>query len=281
MLVRPNPGRVVWPAAMIVWGPGFTSAGHRHHSVQLIMALRGDLLIRGASRGEWMKCGAALVRPDAAHEVDARNTTILIGFIDSESELGKALEERIDGDISCIPEKEVACWRASLGRTLTEPGVERWVRTQLLHRRRAVRIHPRVNRVLKYLREKLGASYDFSLKTLSDISGLSQSRFMHVFTESVGVPLRPYILWLRLQRASCDLMAGASATSAAHDAGFSDAAHLTRTFRRMLGVTPTDLALRKRMSRGVSLGRGESLSRADQSQSPHPGSLSRAKSARA
>jgi AraC-like DNA-binding protein len=127
------------------------------------------------------------------------------------------------------------------------------VRTKLLHQRRPVKIHPRVNRVLKYLREKLAVSDDFSLKTLAGISGLSQSHFMHVFTGSVGVPLRPYILWLRLQRAACDLQDGASVTSAAHGAGFSDGAHLTRTFHRMLGMTPTDLALHKRMSQGVSL----------------------------
>jgi AraC-like DNA-binding protein len=108
--------------------------------------------------------------------------------------------------------------------------------------------------VLKYLREKPGISDDLSLKTLAGISGLSPSHFMHIFTESVGVPLRPYILWLRLQRAACDLVDGYSVTSAAHSAGFSDGAHLTRTFRRMLGMTPTDLALGKRMSRGVSLG---------------------------
>jgi AraC-like DNA-binding protein len=76
---------------------------------------------------------------------------------------------------------------------------------------------------------------------------------MHAFTESVGVPVRPYILWLRLQRAACDLKDGASVTSAAHRAGFSDAAHLTRTFRRMLGVTPSDLALLKKLSLGLSL----------------------------
>jgi AraC-like DNA-binding protein len=76
---------------------------------------------------------------------------------------------------------------------------------------------------------------------------------MHVFTESVGVPVRPYLLWLRLQRAACDLVNGASVTTAAHAAGFSDAAHLTRTFRRMLGTTPTDIALRKKRSVGVSV----------------------------
>ena len=106
--------------------------------------------------------------------------------------------------------------------------------------------------MLKYLREGLGIADDFSLKALSGVSGLSQSRFMHAFTESVGVPPRPYILWLRLQRAACDLMSGVSVTEAAHSAGFSDAAHLTRTFRRMLGLTPTELALARRMSRGIT-----------------------------
>jgi len=198
------------------------------------------------------------VRPDVAHEVDARDTTVLIAFVDSESELGAALSERIEGGISCISDAQVARWRAAIGRPPIEARVELWVRTRLLHRRRPVRIHPGVSPVLKHLREKLGISYDFSLKTLAGVSGLSQSRFMHVFTKSMGVPLRPYILWLRLQRACCDLMAGSSVTAAGHSAGFSDAAHLTRTFRQMLGMTPTDLALRKRMSRGVTLARVDS-----------------------
>ena len=238
---------------MIVWGPGFITAGHSHHCFQLVMAMRGTLLVRGGIKNAWIKTGAVLVRPDVVHEVDARDGTVVLAFVDSESELGTALGERIDGDISCIPEAQVARWRTALGKEPTHARVERWVRTELLHRRRPVKIHPRVNRVLKYLRERPAISDDLSLKTLAGVSGLSQSHFMHAFTESVGVPLRPYIRWLRLQRAACDLMAGASVTSAAHSAGFSDNAHLTRTFRRMLGMTPTDLALRKRMSRGISL----------------------------
>ena len=158
MLIHPNPGAVVWPAAMIVWGPGFTTAGHRHHCVQLVMAMRGTLLIRGRSDDQWMRCGAALVQPDAAHEVDARDTTVLIGFVDSESELGAALSERLEGGISCISATQVARWRAALGKMPTEARVERWVRTELLHRRRPVRIHPGVSLVLKHLREKLGIS---------------------------------------------------------------------------------------------------------------------------
>jgi AraC-like DNA-binding protein len=97
--------------------------------------------------------------------------------------------------------------------------------------------------VLRWLRENAGAAEeDRSLDRLSELAGLSPSRFMHTFTESLGVPLRPYVLWLRLQHAAGRLLAGASATEAAHEAGFSDAAHLSRTFRRTLGTTPREIA---------------------------------------
>jgi AraC-like DNA-binding protein len=253
MLMPPTPRAVLWPAAMVVLGPGFTSAAHRHHCVQLVMAMHGTLRARGRAGAEWIQCGALLVRPDAVHEIDARNTPVLIAFVDAESALGAALCERIDGDMVRIGAKQVARWRAALGPSPDEAHVERWLRSDLLRRRRAVRIHPKVDRVLKYLREKLGVADDFSLDSLAGISGLSRSRLMHAFTESVGVPIRPYILWLRVQRAACELMDGASVTMAAQSAGFSDAAHLTRTFRRMLGTKPTDLALRKRMTRGASM----------------------------
>ena len=241
----------VWPAALIVWGSGFTTSRHRHHCVQLVATLNGSLRIRARAGARWKRCGAALIRPDAVHEIDGRGTTLLIGFIDAESEWGTALCEAISADISYIGAGRLARWRKTWGPALDAKRVERWVRVELLRHRRTVEIHPGVNRVIRSLRERLGRREDLSLQTVSALAGLSPSRFMHLFTESVGVPLRPYILWLRLQRAACDLIHGVTATEAAHSAGFSDAAHLTRTFRRMLGVTPTQLELHKRMIQGV------------------------------
>ena len=253
MLLPTTPGMAAWPAALIVWGPGFASTAHRHHCVQLLMTLRGSLLVRNGPEDAWRKCGAVIVQPDVLHEVDARGSTVLIGFIDAESEIGAAFSERVEGDIARVPAHQVARWRAALGPSPNEARAQRWLTTFLPHRKRAAAVHPGVRRVLSYLRKQQVVLDGLSLKTLAGIAGLSPSRFMHVFTESVGVPVRPYILWLRLQRAACDLTEGASVTSAAHHAGFSDGAHLTRTFRRMLGATPSDLALRKRLSQGFSL----------------------------
>jgi AraC-like DNA-binding protein len=192
------------------------------------------------------------VRPDATHEVDARGSLLLIGFFSVESDVGAALAERIEGEIACLSAHQVAKWRAELGPTPNEARAEHWLIKFLMQRRRGLAIHPGVRRVLNHLQAPQTVPDDLSLKTLAGIAGLSPSRFMHAFTQSVGVPVRPYILWLRLQRAACDLMNGATVTSAAHRAGFADNAHLTRTFRRMLGATPSDLALLKRLSLGFS-----------------------------
>jgi AraC-like DNA-binding protein len=262
MPLRARQGLAPWPAVMIVWGPGFKTAAHRHHCVQLLLALHGSLLVRGGRKKAWRKCGAAWIRPDATHEVDARATTLLIGFINAESDMGVALSDRIDGEISCVPTPEVTRWRAVLGPAPNEARAERWLTEFLPARSRGAAIHPGVRRVLDHLQAPRTVFDDLSLRTLAAIAGLSPSRFMHAFTESVGVPLRPYILWLRLQRAACDLVGGASITSAAHRAGFSDAAHLTRTFKRMLGATPSTLALLKRLSLGFGLESEEPPTRA-------------------
>ena len=46
-------------------------------------------------------------------------------------------------------------------------------------------------------------------------------------------------------------MRGVSVTEAAHSAGFSDAAHMTRTFRRMLGTSPSELVRRRQAGRAA------------------------------
>lgn len=253
MLVAAAPCALLWPAAMMVWGPGFTASRHGHHCVQLVMALEKDLRIRGGARQRWIRCGAALVRPDAQHEVDATSTHVLLAFVDAESDLGGGLLERMESDLSIVPDATVASWRRCLGNPLTldGPRVESWVRKHLLPVRRTPKLHPGVRRALRVLREQIGSEDDFSLQRMAALAELSPSRFMHVFTESVGIPLRPYIRWLRVQIACGELMRGASAAEAAYRSGFSDAAHLTRTLRHMLGMTPRELTGRRSSARAA------------------------------
>jgi AraC-like DNA-binding protein len=210
------------------------------------MALRGTLRFRQRQRQRWTTCGAVVVRPDAWHEVNARGTDVLIAFVEAESELGAALAERTASEVAPIPPATVTEWRVELGdpASLNAARVEPWVTRTLLCDRRPPPIDYRVKRVLRALPNRLAEAKAVSLSAVAASVGLSPSRFMHLFTSSVGVPLRPYVLWLRLQCGARELARGTSVADAAHAAGFSDAAHFTRTFRRMIGATPRQILRR-------------------------------------
>ena len=75
---------------------------------------------------------------------------------------------------------------------------------------------------------------------------LSESRFSHLFTKETGLPFRTYVLWRRLMQAVERRAAGATLTEAAHQAGFSDSAHFSRTFLRMFGIPADSMWLRPR-----------------------------------
>jgi AraC-like DNA-binding protein len=81
-----------------------------------------------------------------------------------------------------------------------------------------------------------------SLGELAKAVGLSQSRMRHLFSEELGMSFRGYVLWLRIYDALSALGNGASLTDAALSAGFSDAAHFSRTFRRVFGLAPSQLS---------------------------------------
>jgi AraC-like DNA-binding protein len=231
-----------WPAAIILWGwcVRATRPSHSHHSAELAMALEGCFRIRRGPSRPWIVCEAALVKADARHQIqiDASTTPLIIALVDPESELGGALFEHVSKDITPIKNATVTLWRWQLGDpvSLDSARVESWFR-KLMSRRQAPRLHPGVRKVLQVIREELDDHRRLSLQRMAAIAGLSETRLMHVFTTSVGIPPRPYILWLRFQRAYVEMMMGATLTEAAHRAGFADAAHLSRITKRVSGAT--------------------------------------------
>lgn len=98
----------------------------------------------------------------------------------------------------------------------------------------------RERRALARAREMLHdrLEQELSLDELAAEVGLNKAYLVRAFKREHGIPPHEYQMQLRVAHARRLLARGLSATQVAHTAGFYDQSHLTRWFKKVIGVTP-------------------------------------------
>jgi AraC-like DNA-binding protein len=169
-------------------------------------------------------------------------------FVEPETNEGRVLHERyLENGIAEMPleafqqtSRLFDAWRAADRDAIVTEGIA-------LIRALTGGVEPRapsddrILRAIAYINSHLDGK--LTLEEVSAAAFLSPSRFRHLFVEQTGMALRPYILWRRFLKVWELGMAGESFSSAAHQAGFADAAHLSRTSKRMFGFAPTGMRI--------------------------------------
>jgi AraC-like DNA-binding protein len=100
--------------------------------------------------------------------------------------------------------------------------------------------HAAVRRARSYLEERWAAPV--TLAELAAHAGLSRFELARTFRAQVGLPPHAFQLDLRIARARTLLAGGEPTAAVAAQCGFCDQAHLTRVFKRAVGVTPARYA---------------------------------------
>lgn len=98
--------------------------------------------------------------------------------------------------------------------------------------------------VLKYIYENINQK--ISVDDLVALVPLSRRLLETRFKREMGTPIYDYIIRVRIEKVMQQLREGASVSEAAADLGFSDIKNLSRTFRQLQGITPTEYRLRYR-----------------------------------
>lgn len=236
-----------WPPLLAARGTLAQSSPHAHHGMHVVLAIDGEIASRLEGEPSFTASAGIVTAPDQRHEIKSDACEVLLVFIDPESGIGAALRRGLRGAARRISAEERRAIELQIDpRTIMDRGGVAWTDALLgalglepsPHR---AALHPAVLQVLALARDA-DPDQPPSLRELAASVQLSEGRLMHAFTESVGIPLRPYLAWLRVQRAVVAIATGAALTQAAHEAGFSDAAHMSRTFRKMLGLTPSEIA---------------------------------------
>jgi AraC-like DNA-binding protein len=179
---------------------------HAHHAIQIVVAIDGEMAIKGARR-DWRAGRGIIVRHDVEHSYDGKGAPGVMIFVDPESYEGAWLQTALTEDITVVREARTAVCATAL-RTFAEKPFESMEIGDLI--RHCVlslcpgappsrRLDERVTKVLTAIQ----ASDDLrmSIEDAAALAFLSPSRFAHLFTQQVGLPFRRYMLWRKLTRA--------------------------------------------------------------------------------
>ena len=241
----------LWPHRLLFIGPGLDTHAHRHHAAQLCISLGpAPVQVRGGDQEALLSGPAFFIPPDVSHQIVQHQDLLALFYFDPESQECEALTQHLgNGEADCITAVDPASLPIKAIHTLLQdqqnPTRANAVCNALpgLPGIRDDQIDARLQRVLDWLGDHLDSPV--RLATLARIAHTSESWLAHAFTDTIGVPIRRYVLWRRLRLAIEAALGGASLTQAAHAAGFADAAHLSRTFRDNFGVAPSFLFSRR------------------------------------
>jgi AraC-like DNA-binding protein len=191
---------------------------HSHIAAQVVIGPNSTVELADGER----VCGPALaIRPHVRHRL-LPMASATVYLIEPTSRLGAAwLAQLPAGSALVIPDAEARLDRL-LGEACAEP----------------------VDRRLQQAMSQLARadSFEQGLDEVARAVGLSPVRLRAIASRELGMPLARWRRWSAIRRACVAMVEGQAPAEAAHLAGFSDQAHLTRAMRAMLGITPTAIA---------------------------------------
>ena len=239
------------PASLFLWhgrafivGPGIDSTPHAHYAAQITLGLDRPFRVRLEADAPWTETQAAVIAPNQRHQLDCGGGMLAHLFVEL-PQRQQTVATALEGAFHAMPEFAPvtaaidAARRGALDIDTAEHAAQQWLCCALPSALSPYGYDPRIAKALEWMAAHPGATPSGAL--LAAQVHLSESRFTHLFRQQTGLSLSRYLLWLRLFEGVAAVASGDNMTSAAHRAGFSDLAHMSRTFRNTFGVVPSEL----------------------------------------
>ena len=244
----------VAPGCAVFIGPAGDTDIHRHQALQLSVGLDGPLSIRSGPTVQ--SCAGVVVAPNAPHAIDGRGRSLGLFYAERSSPEGAAWSRAVRfSGLRLLDPDVVEALRAPFERLARNPADDSlaFLRAALVQAAPdpappPAPASPLVARAIQRLESQVPGS--IRVAELATELGARQRDLSRAFRDETSLSVRAYVLWLRIQRAVAALAEGDNLTGAAHAAGFADAGHLSRVFRRMFGVAPSTGIGRSRIMKG-------------------------------
>lgn len=244
---HPKSSFYFWNGSMMYVGDKIDTSAHQQHVTHIIIGLNRSFQLH--IHDQICQCRLAIIAADVSHRFLGSNDWHTVIKLDPQSEVSRRLAAKhLKGhdfrilDISLV-EEFVSELHHYIGQVHSgndaKSLLDRLTASLAGTEHAATKIDSRIQKALDLIKQL--PVKKITAKEISSEIGLSESRLIHLFKEQVGIPIRRYLLWLRLCVAIEKVTHCGSLTCAAHRAEFADSAHLSRTFRRMFGLTMSEV----------------------------------------
>ena len=230
----------VAPARAMYIGPGLRLAPHLNVAATIAVAIGEPFELRTWGRSTdwsaWQSCVSVLIPSETLHHLKGSGPMVFLyldPLTDRRHPLGQA---QLDSGRRRLLE-------AGPGIGINEAFAGFGLQPKL----------PNDARIAKVILEVERRPDAFGrIKEAAELACLSPSRFRARFDAEVGLPFRRYRLWRRMALVMRSIAQGRDLTVAALEAGFSSSSHLSSSFKRMFGLSASEV-----MALGVAIDTSE------------------------
>lgn len=216
-------------------GPVADTEPHSHHAIQIVFSFDVPFDIEIGS--ERLRTHCIAINRDVVHQFLGQEKSYLFFYVEPESEFGGQLQTKLANGYECWEKGHV--FLKKIQSSIQQNGL--FVGTVKKALAEALNLTPitpqlddRIARVIDLIEKK--PDRKLSIPLLAESAELSESRLQHLFKEQTGISMKRYMLWKRMIDGIGFAAHGSDLTTAAFEAGFSDAAHMSRTFKEMFGI---------------------------------------------
>lgn len=240
----------LWEGMYLFIGFGLETHSHNHHALQLAFTTDKPFLMK-MKDGEWGNYTSLMLASDCPHQCNASQSRIIFISVDPSSFIAKRLKEVFlkFSLFNILSGETTNNFINDLLLLLINPNDYNSIRKLIfqffaqLSGAESASSHSVIDSRIEQAVQIIKNSHNrkITLEYIAQNVFISESRLVHLFKEQIGIPIRRYILWYRLNLAVKKIIDKKNLTEAAYSAGFSDAAHFSRTFSKVFGISPSTI----------------------------------------
>lgn len=231
-----NIAKIIVEQGFVIYiGKSSQSDFHKHHAIQIGLALQGKYLLHMDNKT--YEGGSFIIHSNVSHKHVSKDGILICILIDPETDLGHLLTKNYPNRYHAFtPSPNIL---NQLSAEIVKNDFSIFNLQHLITKlfdlepiKRTTDI--RIDRFIQKIASSNIAKVELE-SIMKDIP-LSASRIRHLFKSQTGISIQRYILWSKVKNAIQYIMQKESLSQAAYLSGFSDYAHMSRSMKQMFGL---------------------------------------------